>query len=174
MKKGLVRAVLCACCVLLCTSCVIYDFGNGLGPWGFEDSTELPSGFTNDSTNPWTIDTYGAYSGSNCARSGSPSSWASTSLSLDVEGLTSTADIHFYWKISGSSSDTLVFYINGISVWSNNGTDSSGTWLAADVYDTWAITEGSTNTLTWTYTHSTVDNFYENCAWVDDISITGN
>jgi hypothetical protein len=174
MKRGLVRLLLCAGCVLLCTSCVIYTFSSQTGPWDFENSTSLPDGFTSDAPYAWTIDTTEANAGTSSVKSGSPLQYSGSTLELTVDTLTDTADIHFSYKNGGMYSDCLNFYINGFLAGTYFGSDYGYSyWETVDIYDSSYIDASGSNTLKWEYCRSSSTPSSDNCAWVDDVVIDG-
>jgi hypothetical protein len=173
MKKGLARHLRAAACALLVTGCVIYDFGGNLGPWSFEDGTNLPDGFQTSLDSAWTVDATTANEGSCSVRSGSPAPYAISVMTLTVDKLDTGKDLHFWYKISGSYSDVLELYINNSLAATYNGSDSYGYWTSTDVWDSYLLDDGGTNTFEWRYRHGTTDDFFNNCAWVDDVLIDG-
>jgi hypothetical protein len=173
MKKSPARYAAVAAIAVLISSCVIYTFPGGAGPWYFDSSTSLPAGFTSSGTGTWTIDTTDGDSGSNSAKSGSPIG-ASSILTVTIDTLSEYADIHFSYKVSGSGSDYLEFSVNGVEQSRHYGTGfTPTTWSTDDIYDSYAINDGSEATLRWEYVNVSGTSILKNCAWIDSVVIDG-
>lgn len=159
---------ICAAASIL-AGCVIYTFPD-LGPWDFDSAgTAIPSPFSTGTSNPWSVQSSGGYSGSKCLKSATLSTSGQTStLTLTYEGgLDSDKDLSFYLRMYNSGSVAL--RINDVLEESyDSGSYSS--LRKVNVYDSSNYESSGTNTLTWTFTCGGSPSSY---AILDEIKIDG-
>ena len=133
----------------------------------FEDGT-IPTGFTNDATYPWTVTTDVKHAGTYAIKSGNGNVDSSTSeISYQVT-LSSEATLTFWAKISSEDEeDKGYFSIDGTD--KINGISGAGDWIEY----TYTLAAGS-HTLRWYYTRDYCFDDYDDCFYVDDITIMSN
>jgi hypothetical protein len=155
--------------------CVLYTFAD-LGPWDFEDDY-IPQNFSIGAVNPWSLDMTDDYDeGDHSLQSGSPTvRYGTSTLTLTIPaGLDTVKDIHFWYKLSADSTDTLGFYVNGVlenTEYGENSYDYS--WERINVYDSDNLSSEGPNVLKWVYTRNSATASYDNCAWIDYVEIDG-
>ncbi len=130
--------------------------------YNFETGS-MPSAFTNDATNPWTV-VANTHSGAYCAKSAGGFSSTNSDLVLTVN-MATAGSVDFSALVSSESGwDFGRLLIDGIKQLEVSGTSNS--W--ADY--SYPLTAGS-HTLTWRYYKDSSGNQGDDCFYVDDIVI---
>ena len=112
----------------------------------------------------WYVDNEVSYDGAYSLRSGNINDDEYSVACLDLDFL-EDGFVSFYKKVSCPSGDELVFIIDGVrdAEWSGDLD-----WT----YEIFPVNAG-VHSIQWKYNKNNVDTLYDNCAWIDNILVTG-
>ncbi|MBN2891353.1 MAG: T9SS type A sorting domain-containing protein [Bacteroidales bacterium] len=134
----------------------------GLVMEDFESGT-LSDFWTTSGDVDWTVDNNNPYEGTYCAVSGDISDYGTTSLSLNLDGVSEGQTISFWYKVSSELSyDDFVFKVNGTEIFSENGEIG---WT----YYEYTFTSNGDFIISLNYEKDVSISSGDDCVWIDNV-----